>query len=70
MWLRIQNLVQADQAQHRMELARAQAVSESGWRRSLRCVVRRQLVRWPPWPPPCWWGGRRTGGYRLPPAPK
>ena len=35
-WLRIQNLVQADQAQHRMELARAEAVSESGWRRSLR----------------------------------
>ena len=35
-WLRIQNLVQADQAQHRMELARAQAASASGWWRSLR----------------------------------
>ena len=33
-WLRIQNLVQADQAQHRMELARAEAASASGWWRS------------------------------------
>ena len=53
-----QNLVQADQAQHRMELARAQAASASGWRRSLRWWrVRRQRC--------AGHRGRRAGGWQA-----